>query len=122
MAVAKKVRRTVHKARPPFPLTMPGTFFVLEYANGRYSVYVDDAEGSSYNGGSDVVKFKGQLRSWNLGELLQDAIDTVQRYRRAQVIPSKQLVLPLFNRQSKPVLKFEGESDDHGNQFTNPNL
>jgi hypothetical protein len=98
-------------ARPPTPATLTGDFFVLAWdrAGDHYVIYLDDADRSSYRLGA-IQQARIQFKVWGLSELGDCAIDQAREFGTVQVVPSKNKIINLIPRNSKPKLVFQEET------------
>ena len=87
--------------RPPLPRKLPGEFFVLEWDKfrGRFLLYVDDEERSSYDMGGNIQIIMRQFRQlWELDIIADRAIDTAKEFGKAQAILHDGRVIALYDR------------------------
>ncbi|RKX65559.1 MAG: hypothetical protein DRP42_04545 [Tenericutes bacterium] len=107
-------------AKAPLPKFIPGDFFVLTYTrgSGRYVLHLDDADGSSYNLGSNVDFILRQFELWGYEGIARDAIDRARTFRTVQVIPEQNRIINLFERPNERKRNvFDNDKDKRNAKF-----
>lgn len=90
-------------AKAPVPTSIPGEFFVLTYTRltGRYVIYFDDVDQTSYDLGSDIEKVWRQFEFWGMEGLGRNACDRARNFKMVQVIPEQGRIINIFKRANE---------------------
>lgn len=102
-------------ARPPFPASVTGDFFVVTYdRNGEhYTLHVDDADRSSYKLATLAIAMR-MFELWGFGALGLRALDQAREYGAVQVVPKQDRVINLIERTNKAQPLFKDQEEIRG--------
>lgn len=100
----------------PLPEQLPGAFFVLvwERDEERFVLYVDDADQSSYQLGSDIARIMMLFRLRGLKDIGNRSIDIAKEFGAAQAIPAQDRVIPIYDRNPRRALVWKEEESYAG--------
>jgi hypothetical protein len=100
--------------KAPWPTSLiEYEFFVFVWNRdfGRFELYLDDEEHTSYDLGSNVQLIMDWLKRVGLYKLGCEGIDRAREFGAAQVIPSQDRILALKNPTPKTKMLFKNDID-----------